>query len=101
MSTAISWLEKGYGFIAFITMLLGVVTGVLFFISLIIGGSAGQSLAVFAGEAMMMGIKLASLAVVLGIGYIYASKTHTLKIGDEKKAVTKSKVVTSRKEKVV
>lgn len=72
--------ENIYTLIAFITLLIGFVVALLFGIALIIGGPLATELSVFAGAIMNWAIKLASLAIAIGLIYIYFSKSHTLTI---------------------
>ncbi|XXM71509.1 hypothetical protein ACQ0QQ_17705 [Lysinibacillus sphaericus] len=76
-------MEKTYTWLAFITMLLGLVVGLLFGVTMVIGGEMGASLSVFAGKLMTWGIRLAAIAALAGIVQIYLSKNHTLTIKGE------------------
>ncbi|WP_044893086.1 hypothetical protein [Bacillus alveayuensis] len=75
--------EKGYSFVAFLTMLIGFVVSLLFFLSFVIGGTLGNSMAIVAGNIMSFGIRLAAIAMVLGILQVYISKKHTLSLSEE------------------
>jgi membrane protein implicated in regulation of membrane protease activity len=70
--------NKLYTWITLIALSLGLLVALLFLTALIIGGSAGESLAVFSGDLMTWSIRLATIAVLAGIINIYASKRHTL-----------------------
>ena len=76
-----------YAWIAFLTMSLGLLTAVMFGASLVIGGSAGESVAVLAGNMMSWGIRFAAIAMVVGIVHTYAAKEHSLTLKSESKEV--------------
>jgi hypothetical protein len=78
MKRMVSFTDKVYTWLALITMALGVIVAFTFIVSLIIGGSAGESLAVFAGKMMTWGIRIAAVATLAGIINIYLKKEHTL-----------------------
>lgn len=71
-------LLKSYGVIACITLFLGFMVSIIFGISLIIGGISGENLAIFAGNLMNWGIRLATLATLIGIIHIYLTRKHSL-----------------------
>jgi hypothetical protein len=72
------FMEKIYTWLTLTTMLFGVVVAGIFGVSLLIGGSAGESMAVFSGKLMTWGIRLAAIATLAGLVHIYLSKKHTL-----------------------
>ncbi|MDN4526428.1 hypothetical protein [Fictibacillus fluitans] len=76
-------MEKIYTWLAFATMLMGIVAAAMFILSLIVGGGFGESVSVFAGKFMTWGIRIAALAMVAGIVQIYANKQHTLTMNAE------------------
>ncbi|MCM3717651.1 hypothetical protein [Fictibacillus phosphorivorans] len=73
-----TFMERTYTWLTLSTMLLGVVIAGMFGVSLLIGGSAGESLAVFSGKLMTWGIRLAAIATLAGLVHIYLSKKHSL-----------------------
>lgn len=77
-------MDKIYSFLALITILLGVVTAIMFTLSLAIGGGTGEFVAILAGKIMTWGIRLAAVATLAGIIKIYLNKQHTLTIDVEK-----------------
>ncbi|MCM3694271.1 hypothetical protein [Neobacillus niacini] len=78
MKRMISVTDKLYTWLALITMALGVSVAFIFIVSLAIGGSTGESIAVFAGKLMTWGIRIAAVATLSGIINIYLKKEHTL-----------------------
>lgn len=80
MKGMVSFTEKVYTWLALITMALGVLVAFIFIVSLVIGGSTGESFAVFAGKIMTWGIRIAAVATLAGIINIYLKKEHTLKM---------------------
>lgn len=78
-------LKKIYAYIAFFTVGLGFIVSLMFILALILGGSAGESLALLSKEVMTWGIRLASISVLIGVVYIYISKEHSLTINSDKK----------------
>ncbi|WP_368503269.1 hypothetical protein AB3N04_13535 [Alkalihalophilus sp. As8PL] len=78
MNTLKKITEKIYTWFALLTMGLGFFVALVFIVSLLIGGSAGESLAVLSGKMMTWGIRLATIATIAGILNIYLSKQHTL-----------------------
>lgn len=85
MKKVVNNLEGIYAWITFIALMIGFVVAILFIVSFIIGGTTGGALAVFAGEVMNWAIKLATIAILLGLIYIYLSKKHTLTMTDSEK----------------
>ncbi len=83
MNLLISLTEKVYTWLAILTMALGFIVAMAFTLSLIIGGSAGDSMAVLSGNTMKWGIRLASIATLAGIVNIYLKKQHTLTLNAE------------------
>jgi len=83
MNLLVTLTEKIYTWLAILTMALGFLVAVAFAFSLIIGGSAGESLAVFSGKIMNWGIRIASIATLAGIVNIYLKKQHTLTLNAE------------------
>lgn len=84
MLTKVAYIFKMiYGWTAFVTLLNGFIVAVLFGISFIIGGSAGETLAVFSGDLMTFSIRLATLAMISGIVYMYIEKDHRLTLSTE------------------
>ncbi len=75
-------METIYTLITFLALGIGFIVAVLFIISLVI---SGESLAVFAGQLMMWAIRLASLAIISGIIFIYLNKNHSLTMSVETK----------------
>jgi len=75
--------EDLYTIITFITLCVGLAVALLFLFGIIVGGSIGASLAVFAGEIISWAIILAALAVALGIIHLYINKQHTLTIDSQ------------------
>ncbi|SFE60177.1 hypothetical protein [Alteribacillus iranensis] len=86
-------LLKGYGMIALVTLLLGLVVSLTFALSLVIGGSTGESLAVIAGNAMSWGIRLATVATLIGIAHIYVTRNHSLSL-EKNESVNNTEVPT-------
>jgi len=78
MKAITNFTNKLYSWITLIAISLGLLVALLFFVSLVIGGSVGESLAVASGNLMTWAIRLATLAVLAGIINIYLSKRHTL-----------------------
>jgi hypothetical protein len=70
--------DKLYAWITLIALSLGLLVALLFLTGLIIGGTAGENLAVVSGNLMTWSIRLATVAVLAGIINIYFSKRHTL-----------------------
>jgi hypothetical protein len=83
MNLLVSLTEKIYTWLAILTMALGFIVAVAFTLSLIIGGSAGESVAVLSGNTMKWGIRLASIATLAGIVNIYLKNQHTLTLNAE------------------
>ena len=93
-------LLKGYGIIAFVTLLLGLVVSGAFVLSLAIGGHTGESIAVIAGNVMTWGIRLATVAILIGITHIYLTHNHSLSLRkDENANSTESPTETNKKSK--
>ncbi|WP_174614696.1 hypothetical protein [Virgibacillus ihumii] len=78
-------LKNLYGWTAFLTMFLGMIVTVLFVLSFLIGGESGEAIAVFAGKTMTWGIRLAAIAIFIGLIYTYIKREHTLTIKSESK----------------
>lgn len=72
-----------YTIITFVTMTIGLIVAFMFIIAFLIGGSAGSSLAVLAGEIISWAIASAALAVFFGMIHLYLNKEHSLKIDRE------------------
>ncbi|WP_070121775.1 hypothetical protein [Bacillus marinisedimentorum] len=85
----ISLFENLYGWIAFVTMTLGVGVAGMFGVSFLIGGSAGESIAILGGQIMTWGIRLAAIAMVAGLLYTYVKQEHSLTLKSESEAVEK------------
>ncbi len=81
--------ENLYGWIAFVTMTLGVGVAGMFAVSFLLGGPAGETVAIVAGQIMTWGIRLAALAMVAGLLYTYVKKEHSLTLKSESEAVEK------------
>lgn len=79
-------LQTVYGWIALVTMALGFIVFLMFFVALLIGGSGGSALAVAAGDLMSWAIRLAAIAIVIGLVCVYFKKEHTLNIKTEQKS---------------
>lgn len=75
--------DQLYSWITLIAIGIGLLVALLFLVSVLIGGSTGESLAVASGNLMTWAIRLATLAVLAGIINIYASKRHTLTMEKE------------------
>ena len=75
--------EKIYTFITFLTLIIGFIVALLFGLALIIGGPLATELALIASKIITWAIKLAAIAIVFGLIYIYLSKTHTLKMDSD------------------
>jgi hypothetical protein len=78
-------LRGAFSIVALITLLLGAVVFLLFMVGLVLGGTAATRLAVAAGDIMQWGIKMATVAVVIGIIDIYVSRNHKLTLNSEEK----------------
>lgn len=72
--------ESIYTIITMITMCVGFLVAMLFLLGIIVGGTVGSTLAVFAGKIISWAIIFATLAVLVGIVHIYVNKKHTLTI---------------------
>ncbi|MBN6885100.1 cellulose synthase/poly-beta-1,6-N-acetylglucosamine synthase-like glycosyltransferase [Cytobacillus horneckiae] len=77
--------QKIYGLIAFCTIFLGFIVSILYLFSIIVGGSLGESIALFGGSLMTWCIKLASIAALFGIIHIYIKKDHSLTMSSDSK----------------
>ncbi|ARI76354.1 hypothetical protein [Halobacillus mangrovi] len=93
--------ENLYGWIAFLTMALGVLTATMFGISFIIGGGTGESIAVIAGTLMSWGIRFAAIAMLIGLVYTYMTKQHSLTLGSESKSSVAQKEIDAEMKKVM
>ncbi|GAB3790348.1 hypothetical protein [Virgibacillus kimchii] len=78
MKVLTSVTHKLYTWITLIALSLGLLVALLFLTALIIGGTAGENVAVVSGTLMTWSIRLAAVAVLAGIINIYVSKKHTL-----------------------
>lgn len=76
----INFLEKFYGVLALIALVLGLVVAVIFAAALIAGQGLGNDWATFGGEIMTWGIGIAAVAVLAGLVIIYATRSHSLKM---------------------
>lgn len=92
MNAVAKFAENIYCLLSIITMAMGVIVAMMFGFSIIMGGSYGESLAVFAGSIMNWGIRIAAIATLFGILNIYLSRQHTLTMdmeaGKQKNIVT-------------
>ena len=84
MGKIADWLHHLYAVIALVTMALGFFVFLLFAFGLLVGGSLGETVAIWAGEAMKWGIRLAAIAVLAGLIYLYIKNKHSLTIDSEK-----------------
>ncbi|WLR51039.1 hypothetical protein LC040_17795 [Bacillus tianshenii] len=85
-------LENLYGWVAFLTMALGVLTAGLFAVSFVIGGGSGETIAVYAGQIMSWGIRLAAVAMIIGLVNTYVKKEHSLTLGSESKSAASEEI---------
>jgi len=76
--------ETLFTWITFIALCIGFIVSIIFIFSLLIGGSLGESLSIFAGEVMIWAIRLGSIAVLIGVLSMYFSKTHSLTLKQSK-----------------
>ncbi|MFG6113782.1 hypothetical protein ACGTN9_01245 [Halobacillus sp. MO56] len=90
-----------YGWIAFLTMALGLLTALMFGASFIIGGGSGEAIAVLAGKMMSWGIRFAAIAMVVGIVHTYASKEHSLTLKSESKQAAEKEINNAKIEKAM
>ncbi|MGE7185494.1 hypothetical protein ACQKKK_16265 [Peribacillus sp. NPDC006672] len=91
-------LQKAYAYTSFLTIALGFMVGLLYVVAFIVGGSAGEEISLFSQAAMTWGIRLASLAVLFGIVYIYISKEHSLTMDSDKEDLKKIEEIVEPKE---
>ncbi|WP_258359996.1 hypothetical protein [Moorella sulfitireducens (nom. illeg.)] len=89
MSSLRQFLRGAFSIVALVTLLLGAVAFLLFLAGFILGGPTATQLAVTAGGIMKWGIKLATVAVAIGIVDIYISRDHKLTLVSEEKEIDK------------
>ncbi len=92
MKTLSKIVENLFAFVTLISLTIGLIVALTFILSVIIGGSLGESMAIFSGNLMTWAIRLASIAVITGLINIYITKRHSLTIQseDEKEKKTTS-----------
>jgi len=78
-------LRGAFSIVALITLLLGAMVFLFFLVGFVLGGTIATWLAVAAGDIMQWGIKLATVAVVIGIIDIYLSRSHKLTLNSAEK----------------
>lgn len=83
-------LQKAYAYVSLLTIGLGFIVSILFAAGFVIGGSTGEELALISQNIMTLGIRLATVAVLFGIVYIYLSKEHSLTMDLEQDQVKKN-----------
>lgn len=76
-------MQTVYGWIALVTMALGFAVFLMFCLALIIGGEGGAAVATAAGTIMGWGIRIAAIAILIGLISVYLKKDHTLNIKTE------------------
>lgn len=92
MKTLSKIVENLFAFVTLISLTIGLIVALTFILSVIIGRSLGESMAIFSGNLMTWAIRLASIAVITGLINIYITKRHSLTIQseDEKEKKTTS-----------
>ncbi|MCR1898333.1 hypothetical protein NSA47_04935 [Irregularibacter muris] len=68
-----------------ISLLGGGIVFILFVVAIIAGGERGSTMAIYAASGIMpLFIKIAALAIIVGLFYLYLTKSHSLSLQDEK-----------------
>ncbi|NLY72542.1 MAG: hypothetical protein GX079_02485 [Tissierellia bacterium] len=84
MEKILELLRRVFSLFILLSLLGGSLVFLLFVIALILGGDRGGFLAVFAAKTFMpYFIRLAALAMVVGLIVIYVSGKHLLSLSDE------------------
>lgn len=90
MKTLSKIVENLFALVTLISLTIGLIVALTFILSVIIGGSLGESMAIFSGNLMTWAIRLASIAVITGLINIYITKRHSLTIQSEDEKEKKS-----------
>ncbi|NHC62337.1 hypothetical protein [Paenalcaligenes suwonensis] len=70
--------QRIFGVLATLTLLASLVMGLLFAIALLVGGELAATLALRAQQLSGLSMYLATLAVAVGILYLYLARKHEL-----------------------
>lgn len=77
-----------YGILTFIALALGLLVAAVFTLAIIIGQEPGTVMALRSEEFMTWGIALAAVATAAGLVWVYATRSHSLKMEKPQKDQT-------------
>lgn len=76
-------LKSIFGICLAYSVLVGALVAAMYVIGFIIGGSAGQQLAIFGAKIMKYAITISAAGSVIGMGAFYIENSHELKMDSD------------------